>query len=346
MSKTKKESFVFYETFYEQLKEFDDATKLKFYDAIIAYGLYGSQPEGFNVLEKALWKTFEFAIDSAKERRVQNIENGKKGGRPPAESKKYIVEYKATEVVPLEMMEEIIDLDGNIKKVPASSIPSPIEIIEKENQNKPKITENNPQKPNLNLNVNGNVNVNGNGNANVYVNENENLNDNEKNNIYIHGSPNKNHVSYDAKQQNFDSPQKKQENTYQKPNSVSPERLFKKPNIQEIKNYCSTRKNDIDPNVFYDFYESVGWFVGNRKMYDWRATVRIWEYRNKQKQKQFQVYNSPKEIIPTKPDYSTESVEEFFCGRTVEEQIAHVKEKGKQFECFFTKKDTSYAEGL
>ena len=326
MSKTKKESFVFYETFYEQLKDFDDATKLKFYDAIIAYGLYGSQPEGFNMLEQALWKTFEFAIDTAKERRAQNIENGKKGGRPPAESKKYIVEYKATEVVPLEMMEEIIGLDGSVKKVSSSEIPSPIEIIEKENRNKPKIIENNPQKPNLNLNVNVN----------------ENLNGNEKHNIYIHGSPNKTHVSYNAKQQNFDSPQKKQGKTYQKTSSPISERLFKKPSIQEIKNYCSSRKNDIDPNVFYDFYESVDWFIGNRKMYDWRATVRIWEYRNKQKQ--FQTYKSKKEQHPKKPDYSEKSVEEFFNGRTVEEQIAHVKEKGKQFECYFTQDEVSYAE--
>ena len=334
MSKTKKESFVFYETFYEQLQDFDDATKLKFYDAIIAYGLYGNHPEGFNVLEKALWKTFEFAIDRAKDRRAQNIENGKKGGRPPAESKKYIVEYKATEVIPVEMMDEIIDLDGNIKKTSSSEIPSPIEIIEKENRNKPKITGNNPKKPNLNLNDN----------VNVYVNENENLNENEKNNIYIHGSPTKHCTSYDAKRSNFDLPKSRQEKTYQKTNSPSPERLFKKPNIQEIKNYCSSRKNNIDPSVFYDFYESVDWFIGNRKMYDWRATVRVWEHRNKQKQKQIKIYNSIREMTPKEPDYSQESVEEFFCGRTVEEQIAHVKEKGKQFECYFTKNEASYAE--
>lgn len=338
MRKSKKESFVFYETFYEQLKEFDDATKLKFYDAIIAYGLYGSQPEGFNVLEKALWKTFEFAIDNAKERRTQNIENGKKGGRPPAESKKYIVEYKATEVVPLEMMEEIIDLDGNIKKVPASSIPSPIEIIEKENRNKPKITENNPKKPNLNLNVN--VNGNADEDVDAYVNENGNLNG--KNNIYIHSNPTKHSTSCNVKQQNFDSPQKKQGKVYQKVSATNSDHLFKKPSIQEIKNYCSSRKNNIDPSVFYDFYESVGWFVGNRKMYDWRATIRIWEYRNQQKQ--FQTYNSKKEQHPKEPDYSEKSVEEFFNGRSVEEQIAHVKEKGKRFECYCTKNEASYAE--
>lgn len=54
---------------------------------------------------------------------------------------------------------------------------------------------------------------------------------------------------------------------------------FKKPTIEEIKNYCIERKNNINPNNFYDFYESKNWFVGKNKMKDWKACLRTWEQR-------------------------------------------------------------------
>tara|TARA_R100001594_G_scaffold11334_3_gene25792 strand:+ start:2718 stop:3335 length:618 start_codon:yes stop_codon:yes gene_type:complete len=53
----------------------------------------------------------------------------------------------------------------------------------------------------------------------------------------------------------------------------------KKPSIDEIKEYCLERNNDIDAEQFYDFYESKNWYVGKNKMKDWRACVRTWEKR-------------------------------------------------------------------
>ena len=53
----------------------------------------------------------------------------------------------------------------------------------------------------------------------------------------------------------------------------------KKPSIDEIKEYCIERNNDIDAEQFYDFYESKNWYVGKNKMKDWRAGVRTWEKR-------------------------------------------------------------------
>ena len=53
----------------------------------------------------------------------------------------------------------------------------------------------------------------------------------------------------------------------------------KKPFIDEIKEYCLERNNDIDAEQFYDFYESKNWYVGKNKMKDWRACVRTWEKR-------------------------------------------------------------------
>ena len=53
---------------------------------------------------------------------------------------------------------------------------------------------------------------------------------------------------------------------------------FKKPSIDEIKAYCLERKNKVDPQRFFDFYESKGWKVGNSPMKDWKAAVRTWEH--------------------------------------------------------------------
>ena len=58
---------------------------------------------------------------------------------------------------------------------------------------------------------------------------------------------------------------------------------FKKPNKIEIKVYCVERQNNIDAEAFYDFYESKNWMVGKNKMKDWKACVRTWERRDKNK---------------------------------------------------------------
>ena len=52
---------------------------------------------------------------------------------------------------------------------------------------------------------------------------------------------------------------------------------FKIPNVNEIKEYCSERKNNVDAETFFDFYESKGWLIGKNKMKSWKACVRTWE---------------------------------------------------------------------
>jgi len=54
---------------------------------------------------------------------------------------------------------------------------------------------------------------------------------------------------------------------------------FKKPTVSEIAEYCIERKNNIDAETFYDFYESKDWKIGKNKMKDWKACVRTWEKR-------------------------------------------------------------------
>ena len=59
--------------------------------------------------------------------------------------------------------------------------------------------------------------------------------------------------------------------------------LFKKPTLDEVKNYCILRKNNIDAEAFIDFYESKNFMIGKNKMKDWKACVRTWERREKDK---------------------------------------------------------------
>jgi len=61
--------------------------------------------------------------------------------------------------------------------------------------------------------------------------------------------------------------------------------LFKKPTLDEVKNYCILRKNNIEAEAFIDFYESKGWQIGKEKMKSWKACVRTWESREKKNTK-------------------------------------------------------------
>ena len=55
------------------------------------------------------------------------------------------------------------------------------------------------------------------------------------------------------------------------------ERKFKKPTLDEVKEYCKERNNNVNAQTFIDFYESKGWMVGKNKMVNWKACVRTWE---------------------------------------------------------------------
>lgn len=68
---------------------------------------------------------------------------------------------------------------------------------------------------------------------------------------------------------------------------------FVKPTVSEVREYCSSRNNGIDPEEFVDFYESKNWMVGKSKMADWKACIRTWERsRNSRTTK-------PKDEVPT-----------------------------------------------
>lgn len=57
----------------------------------------------------------------------------------------------------------------------------------------------------------------------------------------------------------------------------------KPPTVEEVQAYCDARGNGIDAAAFVDFYASKGWKVGVSPMKDWRAAVRTWEARHREK---------------------------------------------------------------
>tara|TARA_R100000773_G_C4190135_1_gene96349 strand:+ start:20 stop:676 length:657 start_codon:yes stop_codon:yes gene_type:complete len=62
------------------------------------------------------------------------------------------------------------------------------------------------------------------------------------------------------------------------------QKRFVKPTIDDIKEYCKERNNNVDTSKFYNYYESNGWKVGKNSMKDWKAAIRTWEkntYSNK-----------------------------------------------------------------
>ena len=63
-----------------------------------------------------------------------------------------------------------------------------------------------------------------------------------------------------------------------------PLKRFTAPTLEEVKEYCSERKNGVDAERFVNYYTANGWKVGKNPMNDWKAAVRTWE-RNTEKPK-------------------------------------------------------------
>lgn len=52
---------------------------------------------------------------------------------------------------------------------------------------------------------------------------------------------------------------------------------FIPPSLEDVSEYCTKRKNGVDPQRFVDFYEAKGWMIGKNRMKSWQAAVRTWE---------------------------------------------------------------------
>ena len=53
---------------------------------------------------------------------------------------------------------------------------------------------------------------------------------------------------------------------------------FHAPTVEEVRQYCEDRNNDIDPEYFVNYYENRGWYLSKGiKMRDWKRAVITWE---------------------------------------------------------------------
>ena len=77
-----RESFVFYKSFFESIKELDPKDQVQIYNAIFEYEFYKNEPELSGVC-----KSIFTLILPQLEANNKKYENGKKGGRPKNQNK-------------------------------------------------------------------------------------------------------------------------------------------------------------------------------------------------------------------------------------------------------------------
>lgn len=54
--------------------------------------------------------------------------------------------------------------------------------------------------------------------------------------------------------------------------------IFVPPSVDEVYEYCESRHNTINAQLFVDYYQSKNWQISNGcQMTDWKAAVRSWE---------------------------------------------------------------------
>ena len=76
---------------------------------------------------------------------------------------------------------------------------------------------------------------------------------------------------------------------------------FIKPTIQEIKDYCLERKNNVNAESFSNYYEARGWKLKGIQMKDWKACVRTWEGND---------YNKPQISQPKQSFMTKQQIQE------------------------------------
>ena len=169
------DSFVFYRSFRDAIREMDEQEQLETLLAICDYALYGVEPNLSGALPRAVFTVARPSIDANKAKR----ENGLKGGRPPQKAKQETCGFEAKN----HRLE-------NIKSTETET---------------------------------GTVDVSG----------------------------------------------------------KTPRPRFIPPTVDEIKAYCTGRKNTVDAERFFDYYSANGWKQGKGKpIVDWKAAVRTWEHQN------------------------------------------------------------------
>lgn len=76
------------------------------------------------------------------------------------------------------------------------------------------------------------------------------------------------------------SNQQHNKNTIKEIKEIENNKRFTPPTIEEVRSFIKEEGIPIDPDYFFDHYESSGWILkGGQKMKNWKATARNWGRR-------------------------------------------------------------------
>ena len=64
-------------------------------------------------------------------------------------------------------------------------------------------------------------------------------------------------------------------------NKLFIQKKFKKPTLEEVRDYCLERNNNIDPKTFFDYYSVNNW----KDVKNWKQKIITWEMHDKQPKK-------------------------------------------------------------
>lgn len=81
MEESVAENFIFYRSYYDCLKEFDDKSRLEILDAMLEFAFVNQDTE-FHGMQNAVFSMMKPLIESS----IKNYTKGKKGGRPPKQA--------------------------------------------------------------------------------------------------------------------------------------------------------------------------------------------------------------------------------------------------------------------
>lgn len=77
--------------------------------------------------------------------------------------------------------------------------------------------------------------------------------------------------------------------------SKPPSRPFTPPTMEEVSAYCQERKNDVNPQKFFDYFQESGWVdAKGNKVRNWKQKVITWEGRNSHAGAEVQAPSKPK----------------------------------------------------
>ena len=96
----------------------------------------------------------------------------------------------------------------------------------------------------------------------------------------------KNYDEYQEKKTPEKTPKEHQKDTINNVNNVKKKNYsgngkFKKPSLEEVKEFCLKRKNYVCPETFWNFYESKAWMIGKNQMKKWESAIITWEQKDK-----------------------------------------------------------------